>query len=111
MGSQVRQEYRDQLKANDPVRLRSVRYMAFVRSHPCLICGARADAHHIQYAQPRALGRKTGDQWTVPVCREHHTDLHISPMPEKTWWALQGVDPMIWAKNKYTKWSEGNGDD
>lgn len=94
----------DKAKLGDPFRLRSVPYMRTVHGQPCLVCGLPGDAHHITYAQPRGLGRKTGDQWTVPVCREHHTDLHISPMPERTWWALQGIDPLIWAERNYLKW-------
>jgi hypothetical protein len=38
--------------------------------------GPRAKHSHIRFAQPRALGRKFSDEYTVPVCRLHHRDLH-----------------------------------
>lgn len=91
-------------------RLRLGRYLQEIRTKPCLICGSRAEAHHIQYAQPRALAKKTGDQWSVPLCHSHHMDLHQSPMPEKTWWSLHGIDPMKWADHHYNQWVKDNGD-
>ena len=32
--------------------------------------------HHLPFAQPRALGRKVSDEYTVPLCRAHHRE-HI----------------------------------
>ena len=99
---------------DDPFRLRDVRYLAYVRGKPCLVCGSPADAHHIQFAQPRGLGRKTGDQYAVPVCRRHHVDLHTGGVGEKTWWALQGINPVTWAEQTYAaflkeeEWRNGN---
>ena len=29
-------------------------------------------AHHLTTAQPKAMGLKSGDQWTVPLCELHH---------------------------------------
>jgi hypothetical protein len=28
------------------------------------------------FAQPRALGLKVSDEFTVPLCRDHHQQLH-----------------------------------
>jgi hypothetical protein len=53
-----------------PVRKRDKAHRDFVCSQPCLVCGRRpSDAHHIQFGQPRALGRKVSDEFTVPLCR------------------------------------------
>jgi hypothetical protein len=42
------------------IRLRDKDHRKFVSSHPCLVCGRLpADTHHLRFAQPRALGRKT----------------------------------------------------
>jgi hypothetical protein len=35
-----------------------------------------SEAHHIRFAQPRALGRKVSEEYTVPICRLHHRELH-----------------------------------
>jgi hypothetical protein len=49
----------------------------FVGSQPCIVCGRTpSEAHDIRFAQPRALGRKVSGEYTVPVCRLHHRDLH-----------------------------------
>jgi hypothetical protein len=42
-----------------------------VSRRPCLLCGrAPADPRHLRFARPRALGRKIGDGFTVPVRRD-----------------------------------------
>ena len=64
----------------------------------CLICGRRpADAHHLRFAQHRALGRKVSDEFTVPLCRGHHREAHRCG-DEAAWWKKAGVDPTITAR-------------
>ena len=54
-------------------RIRDKAHLAFVASQPCLVCGRRpAQAHHIRFAQPSALGLKVSDEFTVPLCNGHH---------------------------------------
>jgi hypothetical protein len=77
-----------------PVRKRDKAHRDFVCSQPCLICGRRpSDAHHIRFGQPRALGRKVSDEFTVPLCRVHHRDLHRRS-DEKKWWEAAKIEPM-----------------
>lgn len=92
------------LSEKGPERVRSDAYLKHIRGQNCLYCGVPGEAHHLTHAQPRAMGRKTGDQYAVPLCHYHHMALHQSPMPEKTWWALKGIDPIKWAENSYDKW-------
>jgi len=55
-------------------RLRSKDHLAFVAKQPCLVCGRRpAHAHHLRFAQPRAMGLKVSDEFTVPLCAGHMT--------------------------------------
>ena len=77
-----------------PVRKRDKAHRDFVCLQPCLICGRHpSDAHHIQFGQPRAFGRKVSDEFTVPLCRVHHRDLH-SRGNEKQWWQAANIEPI-----------------
>ena len=63
-------------------------------SQPCVVCGRTpAEAHHIRFAQPRALALRVSDEFTVPVCRVHHRELHCYG-DEASWWAGVNVDPL-----------------
>jgi ERF superfamily len=76
------------------IRLRDKDHRKFVSSQPCLVCGrSPADAHHLRFAQPRALGRKVSDEFTVPVCRVHHRELHRHG-DEAAWWQKTKIDPL-----------------
>ena len=76
------------------IRLRDKEHRAFVARQPCLVCGrSPSDPHHLRFAQPRALGRKVSDEFTVPVCRLHHRELHRHG-DEAAWWAAVNVDPV-----------------
>jgi hypothetical protein len=67
-------------------------------AQPCLICQQiPSDPHHLKFAQPKALGRKVSDEFTVPLCRAHHQDLHRHGN-EKAWWANMQIEPMSIAK-------------
>ena len=78
----------------EPRQVRDREHVKFVAGHPCLICGRRpADPHHLRFAQSRALGRKVSDEFTVPLCRGHHREVHRCG-DEGAWWAKVGVDPL-----------------
>jgi len=60
-----------------PVRERDRDHLRFVAAQPCLVCGRTpSDAHHIKFAEQRAMGRKVSDKFAVPICRLHHRELH-----------------------------------
>ncbi len=74
----------------EPRRVRDKDHLRFVASQPCLICGRKpADPHHLRVAQARALGRKASDEFTVPLCRGHHRELHRHG-DEAAWWKRSG---------------------
>jgi hypothetical protein len=76
------------------IRLRDKDHCKFVATQPCVVCGRTpAEAHHIRFAQPRALNRKVSDEYTVPVWRLHHRELHRYG-DEASWWAGVDVDPL-----------------
>jgi hypothetical protein len=77
-----------------PVRERDREHLKFVAAQPCLVCGRTpSDAHHIKFAEQRAMGRKVCDRFTVPVCRLHHRELHRRGN-ERAWWESHGIDPL-----------------
>jgi ERF superfamily len=79
---------------NKPVRMRDRDHLRFVSTQPCLACGRTpSDAHHLRFAEQRALGRKVSDEFTVPLCRLHHRELHQRGH-ELTWWQHLNVDPL-----------------
>lgn len=80
--------------AKEPPRRRSKVHLAFIRSQGCLVCQKTpADAHHLKFAQPRSLGRKVSDEFTVPLCRSHHQSLHRHGN-ERAWWANLQIAPL-----------------
>ncbi len=75
-------------------RARNKAHLRFVAAQACLVCQRTpCDAHHIKFAEPRALGRKVSDEFTVPLCREHHQQLHRHGN-ERAWWANVKVTPL-----------------
>lgn len=77
-----------------PVRRRNKAHRIFVASHPCLICQRTpCDAHHLKFAQPKAMGRKVSDEFTVPLCRDHHQQLHRQGN-EQSWWGNMQISPL-----------------
>jgi len=86
-----------------PRRIRDREHVKSVAKQPCLVCGRRpADAHHLRFAQSPALGSKASDEFTVPLCRGHHREVHRCAN-EVAWWKKIGVDAraaarLLWLK-------------
>ena len=76
-------------------RSRDKDHLRFIANQPCTVCGRQpCEAHHIRHAQPRALSRKVSDEFTVPLCRVHHRELHQKG-DERAWWGKFNIDPML----------------
>jgi hypothetical protein len=93
------------LTISEPRRHRDKAHLKFVASQPCLVCGrSPADAHHLRFTQPRAMGLKVSDEFTVPLCRVHHRDVH-SVGDEVAWWERRAIDAlgtsrMLWISTR-----------
>jgi len=57
------------------------------------------------FAEPNAMSMKVGDNWCVPLCHSCHMKLHAFG-DERTWWDLQGINPLKWAR---VNWEKFNG--
>jgi DNA recombination protein Rad52 len=87
-------------------RIRDKDHLVYVASKPCIVCGRRgAQAHHLRFAQQRAMAMKVSDEYTVPLCVAHHDALHRTG-DEQAWWARHGIiDPLkiaarLWAESR-----------
>jgi hypothetical protein len=82
----------------EPRRIRDRAHVHFVTQQSCLVCGRQpCDAHHLRFAQNRALGRRASDEFTVPLCRGHHREVHRHG-DEAGWWDKLGLDPSAAAR-------------
>ncbi len=98
------------LALSEPKRIRDKDHLRYVAAQPCVLCSvAPCDAHHMRFAQPRAMGRKVSDEFTVPLCRNHHRELHDSGN-EAAWWHDMGIDPLEIAKELWAESSQLGGD-
>jgi len=98
---------KSELALATPKRLRDPLHRSFVASLPCLVCGrSPSQAHHLRFAQPRSLGSKVSDEWTVPLCTIHHRALHDFGA-EEHWWEQKGIDPLAEAEKL---WKQTHGE-
>ena len=90
---------KSQLALAESKRLRDKAHLKFVASQPCLICDRQpSDPHHLRFAQPRAIGLKVSDEFTVPFCRGHHRQLHQAGN-EVVWWDTLKINTLETTKH------------
>ena len=59
---------------------RNRKYLDWVRTLPCCICGAEAEPHHIKgVGHYSGAGMKADDLLTMPLCHQHHEEIHDNP--------------------------------
>ncbi|MGU0043993.1 DUF968 domain-containing protein [Escherichia coli] len=57
------------------------KYTRWVKTQPCARCGKPADeSHHLIGHGQGGMGTKSHDIFTLPLCREHHNELHADPL-------------------------------
>ena len=56
--------------------MRSPKRLAEIRKLPCVVCGRSPvdAAHSNQSAHNKGLGIKASDEFTIPLCRQHHIE-------------------------------------
>jgi len=99
------------LAVSAPRRYRNKEHLRYVTLQPCLLCARKpSDAHHLRFVQPRALGRKTSDEFAVPLCRIHHRAAHRAG-DERAWWKAAGIDPIKIARKLWRDTRDNKGQD
>jgi hypothetical protein len=89
-------------------RRRHKAHLHHVARQSCLICARKpADPHHLRFMQPRGLGLKVSDEFSVPLCRMHHRQAHHAG-DERAWWQTMGIDPIkvarkLWEETRAVK--------
>ena len=92
------------LAISEPKRVRSKAHLRFVATMPCVVCGMRpVEVHHLKHLQPRARGLKVSDEFTVPLCPEHHREVEAVSGWEGIWWALGHIDVEAAARNLWER--------
>ena len=56
--------------------MRDRKRLAAIRKLPCVVCGRSPvdAAHSNQSAHNKGLGIKASDEFTIPLCRQHHIE-------------------------------------
>ena len=57
------------------------KYTRWVKKQQCMCCSNPADdPHHLIGHGQGGMGTKAHDLFVIPLCREHHDELHASPV-------------------------------
>ena len=58
----------------------------------CIICGQPPQIHHLIGVKYRGMGQKADDQYTIPLCLDHHTGAEgIHTLGKRPWEAKYGT--------------------
>lgn len=73
-----------------PSTWRSKKYLDFIRSKPCLMCGhyAPSMAHHEGFGS-KGMGMKVSDAQTIPLCPVCHSGRHTDA---RFFYDIPGID-------------------
>lgn len=89
------------LRQREP-RERDNKRLAWLRTQPCVICGAvNTEAAHIRVGsighgkRDTGMAEKPSDKWTLPLCNAHHREQHETA--EMAFWKKYGIDPFMLA--------------
>lgn len=52
-------------------------YLDWIRKQPCVLCGARSEAHHLKLPGQGRMGKKPDDYFAVPLCRTCHRTIEM----------------------------------
>lgn len=58
----------------------SKKYLNYIHSLPCLICGKPSESAHQRLLGGGGTGKKPPDTHAVPLCVEHHREEHKEPV-------------------------------
>jgi len=66
-----------EMRVPKPHTHRSKQYLEYIRTMRCLVCQRSGQAHHVGGPESgRGYAHKGSDYRTIPLCYEHHYELH-----------------------------------
>jgi len=69
------------MKRPKRTRWENAKYLAWVKTQPCECCGRPSDdPHHLIGWGQGGMATKAHDSLVIPLCRQHHTELHNDPV-------------------------------
>ena len=81
-------------------RFQSKVHLTFVATHGCAVCGRRPiQVHHLLHftgGTKRGMGKRAGDQFTVPLCPDHHRLGHQAPASFEMKHGLASTAAHLW---------------
>lgn len=85
-------------------------HMARIAARGCLICGAPAQAHHVDTLTPKNAGPKVSDYLTAPLCPTHHTgdQNDCAHNGERAFWIRHNIDIAAWITRILVAWYYGS---
>jgi hypothetical protein len=85
----LKRKKRERVNIRPPKKVRDTGHLQFVRGFVCSVfgssvspCGGKVEAAHVQddqrvpYEERGSLSDKPGDNWTYPLCHDHHQRSH-----------------------------------
>ena len=84
-----------------PKPIRDKPHLEFVAGLPCCVCGSEpVQVHHVLRSGEHAMGRRSGDNWAIPLCFGCHNSLHMDGS-EGRWCAERGIHAEALATGLY----------
>lgn len=77
------------------------KYLRWIRTLPCVLCGTRHDveAAHTKQLGPAGMATKSPDRSAIPLCAAEHrlnSDSYHALTPESRWADYHGIDLAYW---------------
>jgi len=84
--------------APKPTKIRSRRYLDWLRSQPCIVTGSLgAEPHHLKCFGSGGMATKPGDDEAVPISHAIHLEVHSHGEIQTfgKWWGLPHDDVLV----------------
>ena len=84
------------------VIIRDPKHLRMVRQLPCCLTWRTygVEVHHLLRTGEHAMGRRSGDNWAIPLANFLHRQLHDGPMDEQEFLAKHGLDNSLKVANR-----------